>query len=89
MSGDFLSLLVADILFVAIVAGWIVLVVAGIEPDTPLSGGLPGHVDLSHLESQHEGVWGKVGARLAWIGFVLVCLSLPVILVWIWRIHGA
>ncbi len=79
------NLIVSDFLFILIVVGWVVLVIAGIEPDKPLSGGLPGHVDLSQHESQSEGRLGRLGEPLAWALFGVVSLSLPLILWWIFR----
>ncbi len=88
MSSDIQNLLLSDLLFILIVVGWVVLLVAGIEPDKPLSGGIPGHVDLSHHESQHEGSLGRVGEPLAWILFGAVSLSLPLILWWVFNQHS-
>ncbi len=85
MNNDLQTLLITDFLFIVIVIGWIVLIVAGIEPDKPLSGGIPGHVDLSHLESHHEGRFGRLGEPLAWTLFAAVSLSLPLILWWVFH----
>ena len=89
MSEALLQLLLGDVLFILIAVGWVILIVAGIEPDKPLSGGIPGHVDLSHLEhNAPEGPVGQLGGRLGWVLFGAVSLSLPLILVWIFRVHG-
>jgi len=80
----------SDGLWFLVFVGWIVLIVVGLEADKPLSGGIPGHVDLSHLEhNAPEGPLGQLGARLGWALFGAVSLSLPVILVWIFRVHGS
>lgn len=89
MSPDIIKTLLADFLFILIAVGWVVLIVAGIEPDKPLSGGIPGHVDMSHLEhNAPEGPLGQLGARLGWFLFGAVSLSLPLILIWVFRTHG-
>lgn len=89
MTPELIQTLLGDFLFILIAVGWVVLIVAGIEPDKPLSGGIPGHVDLSHLEhNAPEGPVGQLGGRLGWVLFGAVSLSLPVILVWIFRVHG-
>lgn len=90
MTPELINLIISDILFVAIAAGWVILLVAGIEPDKPLSGGIPGHLDPSqHEEPKPEGGLGHLGERVGWLVFGAVTLSLPLILVWIWNIHGA
>ena len=89
MSTELSQLLAQDLLFVLIAAGWAILILAGIEPDAPLSGGIPGHVDLSHHEAKTWTTGDRVGELGSWLVFAAVCLSLPLILVWIFRVHGA
>ena len=43
MSDISLDLLITDGLWVLVVAGWIMLLLIGLEADRPMSGGLPGH----------------------------------------------
>lgn len=81
------DLLMQDLLFVLIAAGWTLLILAGIEPDTPLSGGIPGHVDLSHHETKTWTMGDRIGELGAWLVFAAVSFSLPLILVWIFRTH--
>ena len=88
MPDYFFSVVLPDFLFILIVVGWGILIVAGIEPDKPLSGGIPGHVDLSHLEATHWSQVDRVGSILAWIVFGATALSLPLILFWIFAVHG-
>lgn len=82
------QLIVRDALIIAISAGWALLILAGIEPDTPLSGGIPGHVDLSHHEAKSWASGDRLGEIGAWLAFAAVSLSLPFILLWIFRYHN-
>ena len=88
MNPGLIETLLGDFLFILIAVGWIVLIVAGIEPDKPLSGGIPGHVDLSHLETTTWSTVDRVGSILAWLLFGATALSLPLILFWIFTTHG-
>ncbi len=81
------DLLIQDLLFVLIAIGWTILLLAGIEPDTPLSGGIPGHVDLSHHEAKTWTGGDRIGELGSWLIFGAACLSLPFVLVWIFRTH--
>jgi hypothetical protein len=73
-----------------IVAGWIVLIAVGLEPDKPLSGGIPGHVDPAQdqMEPPKEGLLGRIGEVAGWVVFGAISLTLPLILVWIFSVHG-
>ena len=88
MSEYFFSVVLPDFLFILIVVGWGILIVAGVEPDKPLSGGIPGHVDLSHLESTTLSSFDRIGGILGWVVFGATSLSLPLILFWIFSVHG-
>ena len=88
MAADILAIVIPDFLLILIVVGWGILIIAGIEPDKPLSGGIPGHVDLSHLEATTWSEVDRVGSILAWIVFGATVLSLPLILFWIFSVHG-
>lgn len=88
MSPELLAIVIPDFLFILIVVGWGILIVAGIEPDKPLSGGIPGHVDLSHLEASTWSTVDRIGSLLAWTLFGATALSLPLILFWIFTTHG-
>lgn len=88
MSDDVLKLIIFDLLFVAIVAGWIVLIVAGIEPDAPLSGGLPGRIDAHEASPPTLSRRDRIGELLGWVLFGVVSLALPFVLYWIWTVHG-
>lgn len=81
--------LMNEVLIVLIATGWIILIGIGLEPDKPLSGGLPGHVDLSHHEDRaKESTLGVLGEYVGWIAFGLVCVLLVVAVIWIIRVHG-
>lgn len=84
----FFSVVLPDFLFILIVVGWGILIIAGVEPDKPLSGGIPGHVDMSHLESTTVSQFDRIGSMLGWIVFGVTSLSLPFILFWIFSVHG-
>jgi hypothetical protein len=83
-----LHVVATNILWLLVIAGWILLILGGLEADKPLSGGLPGHVD--HKEAHDERQWNTMdiwGARLGWLVFGLAAASLPVILWWIFAVH--
>lgn len=81
--------LISEVLFVMIGAGWLILLGIGLEPDKPLSGGLPGHVTLTHKEDKvQEGLLGRLGEILGWMAFGIMSALLGVIMVWITRVHG-
>lgn len=89
MNNPLVNLLVTDGLWVVVVAGWIVLLIIGLEADRPMSGGLPGHVVVHDEHSeQGESAFGKIGEYGAWFVFGLASLSLPIILWWIFTSHG-
>lgn len=89
METNTIQLLMNDGLWLVIVAGWIFLFATGLEADKPLSGGIPGHTDPSD-KHQHarEGAWGRIGEVSAWFIFAVVTLALPVVLWWIFWVHG-
>lgn len=89
MANTFLNLLVTDGLWVLVVAGWIMLLFIGLEADRPMSGGLPGH-QVAHDDhgSHREGALAKMGEYGAWLVFGLTTLSLPIILWWVFAVHG-
>ncbi len=81
--------LVADMLWFLVFVGWVILLVVGLEADKPLSGGIPGHVDLHELRASHHWSLGdKIGEIGGWALFAAVCALLPVILWWIFTVHG-
>lgn len=84
MFNSLIDLLITDGLWLAVVTGWLLLLMIGLEADRPMSGGLPGHtVSQEHHASHQEGALDKVGEYGAWAVFGLTILSLPVILLWI------
>lgn len=81
--------LVADLLWFLVFAGWVILLVVGLEADKPLSGGIPGHVDLHETRMKHH--WSsrdKLGEIGGWVVFAAVSALLPVILWWVFAVHG-
>lgn len=81
--------LVLDALNALVIIGWVLLIVIGLEPDKPLSGGIPGHVDPQNRDvAAREGLLGRLGEIGAWVLFGLISLSLPIILIWILRVHA-
>ena len=83
------GVIVADFLWFLVFIGWVLLLVVGLEADKPLSGGIPGHVDLHELRAQHHwSLRDKVGELGGWAVFAAVCALLPVILYWIFTVHG-
>lgn len=89
MGSTTIELLISDSLWLIIVAGWAFLFATGLETDKPLSGGIPGHAE-GHEEqhNHHEGTWGRLGERSAWLVFAAIALTLPVVLWWIAMVHG-
>ena len=82
-----LSVIITDVLWVIVFAGWILLIVTGLEADKPLSGGIPGHVDAHELHSTSR--WSardRLGEIGGWAVFGLVAALLPVILYWIFAV---
>lgn len=89
MNNSTIELFISDGLWLLIVAGWIFLLATGLEADKPLSGGIPGHVDPTEQgKVAVEGFWGRFGETSAWLTFGLMALSLPVVLWWIFMVHG-
>lgn len=88
MIQEFLNLVVRDGLWLLVVAGWIFLLMLGLEADRPMSGGLPGHTIAPDSHEKHaEGTMGKFGEVGAWLVFGAASLSLPFLLWWIFFIH--
>jgi hypothetical protein len=88
MDNAIIELVTRDALWLIIVVGWIFLVLAGLEADKPLSGGIPGHLDGAGEHQSHaETFLDRLGAWGAWAVFGLVSASLPVILWWIFAVH--
>jgi hypothetical protein len=77
--------LLAEVLGWVIGAGWVIIVLMGIEADRPLSGGIPGHVDVTEgrVDPPEEGLAGRVGTVAGWVLFGAASLSLPFIVAWI------
>lgn len=81
--------LIADILWFGIFVGWIVLIVIGLEADKPLSGGIPGHIDVHEQHQSHKWTRGdRIGEIAGWTVFAGISALLPFILHWIWTTHG-
>lgn len=83
------EVLISDLLWFLVIVGWIMLIMIGLEADKPLSGGLPSHVESSsgHVD-EHLTTADRLGILGAWLLFGGMALSLPVILWWIFRVHG-
>ena len=81
--------LAGDFLWFLVFVGWVILLVVGLEADKPLSGGIPGHVDLHEMHMKHHWSPGdKLGEIGGWVVFAAVCALLPVILWWVFAVHG-
>jgi hypothetical protein len=79
----------SDGLWFLVFVGWIVLIVVGLEADKPLSGGIPGHIDMHEQRQVHTwNLRDKVGEIGGWVVFAGVSALLPVILYWIFAVHG-
>jgi hypothetical protein len=79
---------VYDALWFLVIVGWITLIVAGLEADKPLSGGLPGHVYMA--ETSDESNWNtmdRLAVTASWLLFGIAAASLPLIIWWIFSIH--
>ena len=88
MENSVVETIVRDGFWLIIIAGWIFLILTGLEADKPLSGGIPGHV--SAADEHHDrsaGMFDRIGEMSAWIIFGLVCAALPVVLWWIFAVH--
>lgn len=83
------DVIVTDMLWVLVIAGWVLLVITGLEADKPLSGGLPGHAALHDQHEQaHWGVRDRLGEIGGWLVFVGAAAALPLVLWWIFAVHG-
>ncbi len=83
------EVLVSDVLWFLVIVGWIVLIVIGLEADKPLSGGLPSHSDTGDTDvAEHLTSADRAGVIGAWVLFGVMACSLPVILYWIFQVHG-
>ena len=83
------DVIMTDILWFLVFVGWVLLLVVGLEADKPLSGGIPGQVDLHETHAKHP--WSqrdKIGEMGGWAAFAAVCTLLPIILYWIFAVHG-
>jgi hypothetical protein len=82
------GVIAADVLWFLVFVGWVILLVVGLEADKPLSGGIPGHVDLHETRMQHHwSLRDKIGEIGGWAAFAAVSTLLPVILYWIFVVH--
>ena len=83
------DIIATDALWFLVIVGWILLIVTGLEADKPLSGGIPGHVDLHDSHTQGWTARDRLGAVAAWTLFGCAAASLPVLLWWIFVFHDA
>ena len=83
------DIILTDVLWVLVIVGWVLLVITGLEADKPLSGGLPGHAVLQdHHEESHWGMRDRIGEIGGWLVFLGTAASLPLVLWWIFAVHG-
>jgi hypothetical protein len=89
MNESIVLTVINDALWLIVVAGWLLLISIGLEADKPLSGGIPGH-HSGHDQpvSPTEGLGDRLGEMGVWLIFGLVALSLPLVLWWIFSVHG-
>ena len=88
MDNDILGIIIRDALWLLIVAGWIFLILTGLEADKPLSGGIPGHLEgTKDQELSTRSLWDQVGEQGAWVIFGLISAALPLTLWWIFATH--
>lgn len=83
-----MTVVITDLLWLLVIAGWVVLILAGLEADKPLSGGLPGHGGLR--DDPGDTRWtalDNLGDKAAWLLFIGTGLLLPVVLWWIVTVH--
>jgi hypothetical protein len=81
--------ILAQVLTYLVAVGWVILVMAGIEPDKPLSGGIPGHIEPGDRICPPRGcLRDRMGEIGGWVLFGLAALSLPAILIWVIASHG-
>ena len=81
------DIIITDALWFLVIVGWILLIVTGLEADKPLSGGIPGHVDLHDSHTHGWTLRDRFGAIAAWTVFGLAAASLPLLLWWIFVFH--
>ena len=60
-----LPVIMADFLWFLVFVGWVILIVVGLEADKPLSGGIPGHIDMHEQRQPHDGRCATGSARSA------------------------
>jgi hypothetical protein len=83
-----INVIVADVLWFLVIAGWILLIVLGLEADKPLSGGIPGHVEVTeHGAAPRWTLRDRIGSVGSWVLFSLAAASLPFVLWWILQVH--
>jgi hypothetical protein len=88
VDNDVISILIRDALWLLIVAGWMFLILTGLEADKPLSGGIPGHLEgPKDHEIPAPNLWEQLGEYGAWIVFGLTSAALPIVLWWIFTTH--
>lgn len=79
-----------DGLWLLIIVGWIFLIAAGLEADKPMSGGIPGHAIAGEEHMDGPETWrGRLGRIGSWVVFGLASLALPIVLWWIFAVHGS
>jgi hypothetical protein len=79
----------SQILTIVIAIGWALLIGIGLEPDKPLSGGIPGHLDPNaHPPHERENWAGRLGEIAGWVLFAAFPLILVAVLVWILAVHA-
>jgi hypothetical protein len=88
MMNDLITLIITDALWFMVIAGWIALIVTGLEADKPLSGGIPGAVDPNEHGAQHWSSGDRIGEIGGWIVFATISALLPVVLYWIFAVHS-
>jgi hypothetical protein len=88
MNNSVVDLIIRDALWLLIIAGWIFLILTGLEADKPLSGGIPGRADTARdRQTTTRDLLDRLGEQGAWVAFGLVAAGLPVVLWWIFAIH--
>jgi hypothetical protein len=89
MLKEIVPFILTDGLWLLVAAGWILLIVIGLEVDKPLSGGIPGHITAAEeqIADVREGLFGRIGVVGSWITFCAISLLLPIIIYWIVAVH--
>lgn len=81
--------ILSQVLTYLVAVGWVLLILAGIEPDKPLSGGIPGHVEPGDMACPSRAcLMDRIGEIGGWVLFGVATLALPVILAWVIASHG-